>query len=257
MIAGRPFGPGDGAESRRVFIVNESLARTLYGPDAVGQQLRLTNGMVGTVVGVVGDVRLRDFTEAPDHAVYFPVAQFGFPQFAILVRTSRAVEDTAAVIRGGLAELAPGIPAYDVQPMDYWLEQSVSDARIRTWALGLFGAAAIVLSVLGLYGVLSYVVALRYRELGIRMAVGARPIHLIASVVGEGLRMAVVGVAIGLGGAALASTGFEALLFGVTPGDPVTFLAVAGFVTAIALLASLVPALRASRADPLVALRGE
>jgi hypothetical protein len=103
---------------------------------------------------------------------------------------------------------------------------------------------------LGLYGVLTYLVELRHRELGVHMALGPPPIHLIGSVIGEGPRMALIGVLLGLGGATLAAAGFESLLFGVAPGDAATFLAVAGFVTAIALLASLVPAFRASRADP-------
>jgi predicted permease len=259
LLRGRLFESQDGAPLPRVFVISQQLARTLYGDaDPIGRRLRLENGASGEVIGVVADVRMRHLGEPPERVVYFPPAQFGFfPLFNVVVRSDGPPQRTAAVVRDRLKSLDPALAAYDIQPMEHWVDRSALLMRIRTWLITLLGAQALLLGVIGVYGVMACAVAQRTREFGIRVALGARPWALPLGVVASGLRTIVPGIVCGLFAAIAAGEWLRPLLFGIDPRDPWTLAAVAAGVALVAALASYLPARRAAAADPLVVLRAE
>jgi putative ABC transport system permease protein len=259
LLRGRVFGTQDVADSPRVFVISQQTAEALYGDDdPVGRQLRLENGNRGEVVGVVADVRMRELGAPPERVVYFPPSQFGFfPLFNVVVRMAGPPEAAAAAIRERLKAHDPNLAAYEIQSMRHWVDQSASLMRIRTRLVTLLGAIALLLGVIGIYGVMSYLVAQRTREFGIRVALGARPWALPLVVVGHALRYTIPGIAGGLLAAVFLGGRIRTLLFEVDAADPAT-LAMAGLTVAlVAVAASFVPARRAAHADPLVVLRAE
>jgi predicted permease len=259
LLRGRLFGPQDRPNSPRVFVISQQTARALYGEEnPIGRRLRLENGSSGEVVGVVGDVRMRSLGEAPERVVYFPPSHFGFfPLFNIVIRADGGLGPAAAIIRDRLKAHDPNLAAYEIQGMRHWVDQSSSLMRIRTRLVTVLGATALLLGVIGIYGVMSYLVAQRTREFGIRVALGARPWALPLGVVAQGLRFASAGIALGLVAAVLAGDRIRSLLFEVDARDPVTFVGVAVAVALVAVAASYVPARRAATTDPLVVLRAE
>ena len=259
LIRGRLFASQDGANSPRVFVISQHTARALYGEtNPIGRRLRLENGNTGEVIGVVGDVRMRSLGEAPERVVYLPPAQFGFfPMFNVVIRVEGRPESAAAIIRDRLRAHDPNLAAFEIQGMRHWLDRSASLMRLRTRLVSLLGAIALLLGVIGVYGVMSYLVAQRTREFGIRVALGARPWAVPLGVVAQGLRLASAGLALGLVGAVVAADRIRSLLFEVDARDPATFAAVAVTVLLVAIAASYVPARRAATTDPLVVLRAE
>jgi putative ABC transport system permease protein len=259
VLRGRVFSPDDGPDKRRVFVLSQQAARSLYGAeDPVGRQLRL-NDAVGEVIGVVGDIRMRSLADAPNRLVYVPLSQGGrFGGYALFVRMQRGSPDGAAtLIRDRLREIDSGLSAYAFRPMHDWVDSSSARNRIRTWVLALLAAVASALGMVGIYGVLAYLVNLRRHEFGVRLALGAQPSSLLRLVVGQGLRLAAAGVAAGLVGAFWLTRLLESLLFAIGARDPVTFVGVAMLLLFAALIACYVPARRAADADPLSALRSE
>jgi putative ABC transport system permease protein len=259
VLGGRVFGAQDAAGSPRVFVISQQTARALYGEgNPIGRRLRLENGDTGEVVGVVADVRMRNLGEPPERVVYFPPAQFGFfPLFNVVVRTEGPPEAAATLIRERLKTHDPNLAAFDVQSMHHWVDRSASLMRIRTRLVTLLGAIALALGVIGIYGVMSYLVAQRTREFGIRVALGARPWALPLVVVGQGLRYTVPGIACGLLAAVFVGDRIQNLLFEVDARDPATLAAVGVTVALVAVAASYAPARRAATADPLLVLRAE
>jgi putative ABC transport system permease protein len=259
LLRGRLVGPEDGPNAPRVFVISQQTARALYGEDnPIGRRLRLENGGSGEVVGVVGDVRMRSLGEPPERVVYLPPAQFGFfPVFNIVIRADGRPEPAAAILRDRLKAQDPNLAAYDIQGMRHWVDQSSSLMRLRTNLVSLLGAIALLLGVIGIYGVLSYLVAQRTREFGIRVALGAHPWALPLGVVAQGLGFASAGIALGLIAAVLVGDRIRGLLFEVDARDPATFVAVAVAIALVAVAASYVPARRAATTDPLVVLRAE
>jgi predicted lysophospholipase L1 biosynthesis ABC-type transport system permease subunit len=213
-----------------------------------------------TIVGVVGDVRAQELSADEVPAIYTPLAQETRPWktwMNMAVRTSEAPASLAAAVRREVAAVDAGIPVTRVRAMDDLIASSVAPRRFNLVLLGGFAALALVLAGVGLHGVLSQAVAQRTREIGVRVALGAAPRDVVRLVVGQGLRLTAAGAAVGTA-AALALTRFvSAMLFGVRATDPLTYLAVAALLAAVAALASCRPARRASRVDPLVALHGE
>jgi predicted permease len=258
VLRGRFFGREDGIDGRRVFILSQEAARSLYGAeDPVGRQLRMNDSM-GEVVGVVGDVRMRNITDPPDRVVYVPLSQGGFfGVFTVFVRTEDRPEAAANLIRERLREIDPSLPAFGFRPMRDWVENNSARARIRTWVLALLAAVALALGMIGIYGVLAYLVTLRRQEFGIRLALGAQPGNVLRLVLAQGLGLALMGVAIGLAGAMLLAKVLDTLLFGISAHDPMTFLGVAVILLLAALIACYVPSRRAANVDPMVALRCE
>jgi putative ABC transport system permease protein len=163
----------------------------------------------------------------------------------------------APAIRAAIHEIDPDVPAYAVEPFEYIVSRSLWRQRLQGQVLGAFAALALLLAIVGIYGVISYAVAQRTRELGVRMALGASRGHVLALVLGQGTRLALIGVAIGIVGALALSRVVASLLYGIRPTDPATFFGVPLLLTAVAMVASYVPARRATRVDPLVAMRTE
>ena len=259
LLRGRVFGPDDGSGKRPAYVLSQQAALSLYGArDPVGRQLRL-NDVVGEVIGVVGDVHMKSAADPPERVIYLPILQGGrFGAFAIFVRTHHRSPDLAAtLIRERLREIDQAVPAYGFRAMNDWIDASSARTRIRTWVLALLAAVALALGMIGIYGVLAYLVTLRRHEFGVRLALGAQPGSLLKLVLGQGLWLAAIGIAIGIAGAMILTRVLETLLFGISTRDPMTFLGVTILLLIAALIACYAPARRAARADPLAALRAE
>jgi putative ABC transport system permease protein len=259
LLRGRLPGPQDRPNSARVFLISRHTARSLYGDgNPIGRRLRLENGNSGEVVGVVADVRMRNLGEPPERVVYIPPSQFGFfPLFNVVVRTEDQPEAAALVIRDRLKVHDPNLAAYEIRSMQHWVDQNSSLMRIRTRLIMFLGMVALLLGVVGIYGVMSYLVSQRTREFGIRLALGARPWALPLVVVAQGLRYTLPGIALGLCAAAFLLDRMRDLLFEIDARDPATFAGVAFLVALVAVGASYVPARRATVIDPLTVLRAE
>jgi putative ABC transport system permease protein len=260
LIRGRPLAASDGAGAPEVALINETMART-YWPDQDPLGRRIRQGSADrpwiTIVGIVGDVRHNGLEVAIKEKFYRPHAQFQFPvrDMHLVVRTAGDPMGLAAPIRAAVRALDPNLPVAAVRTMEEVVATAMSQPRLAQWVLVLFGALALLLAAIGLYGVLSYVVSERRQEIGIRIAVGAEPRGVRALVLRQGLTLSLIGVAAGAGASFATARLIRTLLHGVAPHDPVTFVTVPCVLLAVALIASFVPAHRATRIDPLQSLR--
>ena len=261
LKSGRLPGEDEGARGEQVLLVNESLARQYLKGDPVGQQITGFAAEPYTVIGVVGDVRQGALSEPPRPEIYFSYADTGaaslLQDVTFVVKTAGPPAALADQVRAALRSLAPDIPVFAVQTMEEVIARSLSSTRYNVLLLGVFAGIALVLSAVGLYGVISYLVTQRTREMGIRMALGAQAGDVIRLVMRQGTALTAAGVALGLVGALAFTRLLESLLYGVSARDPVTFAAVAAVLTLVALAAAYLPARRAARADPLLAIRSE
>jgi predicted permease len=258
---GRYFTDQDRIDSERVAIIDENLARQ-YWPheDPLDKHIRTTqdNAPWYTIVGVVGHVAHSDLADdSGKGAAYFTVFQNSVSRAAIVVKTSKDSSTGAGLIRDAVRSVDPHQAVYSLRSMDEYVSRSLATRRFGTRLLGFFAATALFLAALGLYGVISYSVAQRTREIGIRMALGAERLSVMKLVVGQGIRLAAIGVAIGVVAAGLAGRFFQSQLFQVSAFDPLTILATAAVLLVAALLASYLPARRAVRVDPAVTLRAD
>jgi predicted permease len=265
---GRLFRAADDRQSSRVVIVDERLAARFYGTaDPVGRRLwqpdnpeEFTRGpgptsQFFTIVGVVGNVRTRALTEKePVGAYYFPFAQDPVRTLTLAARSAGDPEALTAAIRREVSAIDPELPFYGVRPMRARVDESLVNRRTPMLLGTIFASVALFLASVGIYGVLAYQVAQRRRELGIRLALGSEPAAIFRLVLQEGFTLVAGGLLVGLGGAFAIRRAMETQLFGVSAWDPGVLIAVAGLVVAVALIACGVPARRASRIDPLVAL---
>jgi putative ABC transport system permease protein len=258
LLRGRFFdGRDEGAHVRRV-IINESLARQYFrGDDPIGKSLVVEWNDAGAdeIVGVVGDMRLDDLRTSARPAIYWPPARFTYPFLTVAIRTTGDPRGTIGGAVSALHQLDPNVAAADVKTMETVVETSLTDRRMTMGLLTIFAAVALVLAAVGIYSVINYSVAQRTQEIGIRMALGAQRARVMRMVVGQSLALAAVGIAAGACGAWGLTRLMQKLLFGVAPSDPLTFAAVAGVLTLVATAAALLPALRATRIDPAIALR--
>ena len=264
LIRGRLFGAQDDASAPHVAVISQTLARQRFaGQDPVGQTLEFGN-MDGdlrpvTVIGVVGDVRAKGLDRPPSSIIYVDYRQRGMrlnSSPTILVRSSAPVGQIVSAARAVFRGLAPDMPvkfSTFSEEMGGWL----AERRFLLLLVGVFAAAALVLAAIGIYGVVAFSVTRRTQEIGIRMAIGAQRSDVLRMVVGEGARLAAAGVALGLAASFAITRLLSTLLFGVTATDPVTFTTLAALLAAVALLASYIPARRAMRLDPNLALRYE
>lgn len=249
-------------ELRFVAVINQSMAQTYWpNQDAVGKEFFDEGGGIPTrVIGVVGDVKQWGIREKPVPERYFPLTEaMESPGFfgSIGVKTSVAPTSTLSAIRSNVAELDRGLALFRVRTMDEIIAESMQDTTLQAYLLGAFAALALILAAVGLYGVMSYLVTQRTSEIGIRLALGAQSSDVLRLVMTQGAKLALVGVAIGIAAALALSRLMKALLYGVTATDPLTFVVVAALLLTVALLACFVPARRATRVDPMVALRYE
>jgi putative ABC transport system permease protein len=260
VVEGRPFQDGDAAGAPEVVILNRALARRLFeGRSAIGQRVKLVNPEYPdswrTVVGVVGEVRYSGLDDPGEAALYTPFAQTPFLWTYVMVRTSVPPMQVARAVGEAVREVDPGLEAAALRPLSDVVSETVAQPRFQVALVSSFAVLALLLAAVGIYGVLSYSVAQRTREIGIRMALGADRGAVLRLVTGEGLRLALAGVVVGLLGAAGATRVLAGLLFDVRPLDLPTFAAAAAGLALVALAASAVPALRASRVAPMSALR--
>ena len=258
VLDGRPFDARDTLDSTPVVLVNQELVRR-YLPDdtIVGKSLLDIRRTPAAVVGVVGDVRATAVAPGAEPIVYVAMEQNPLFRTRLAVRTAGDPKSLLPMIRRVVTSIDPDLPVFDVKTLDEVAADAVAAQRFALLLFGLFGALALGLSVIGIYGVLAYAVAHRLPEFGVRAALGARPADLLEIVLAQGLRMAAFGVALGAGASWLATRWLRGLLFGVQPFDPATFGTVAVLFFLVALAACLVPALRAARVDPMTALRNE
>jgi putative ABC transport system permease protein len=262
-VNGRLIERSDDEKAPRVLVVNqEFVKRFLPNGDAIGKRIRLgkltSDFPWATIVGIVGDVRGFALDEPPQPTMYWPVAQIrATPSLAIVVRTQSDPDALASPVREAIAQIDPAQPIYDMQSLDQLVAKSLGQRRFTLTLMVLFGVIALVLSAIGIYGVMAFAVTQRTQEIGIRMALGASALDVLKMVVGSGMFLAAIGVAVGLIGAFALTRLMASLLFGVSPTDLVTFGLVTGGLLMVALLACYIPARRATKVDPLVALRYE
>jgi putative ABC transport system permease protein len=259
LVRGREFTPQDVADAPRVVIVNEATARRYWpGEDAVGKRLKYGNvDQFAEVVGVVSNTRDQGLTADPRPAIYAPLLQQYAPDMTLHVRTSMEAPTLLAAIRREAQALDATLPVYNMKTLAEQKDGSLYRERMAGALLTLFGLLALLMAIIGLYGVLAYAVAQRTREMGIRMALGACPRALFKLVVGQGMVIVLIGLVIGVGVAFALTRLIEKLLFGVSATDPLTFAVIPLLLAGVALIACWIPARRAMRVDPLVALRSE
>jgi putative ABC transport system permease protein len=258
LMHGRTFTAGDGADAPKVAIVDEAFVRRHFPTeDAIGRGIDIGNGTDGfyKIVGVVGDVHHEGLDANPEPTMYVPLAQDAFDTIWVVAKSGKDPSSLSAAVRQVVHDIDPGLPVYSVVPLSEVLSDSVAERRFSMLLLGLFAVSALFLAAVGLYGVVAYGVSQRTQELGVRMAMGARPADLLRMVIGGGLKLALAGVVIGLAGALALARIISSMLFGVTPFDPASYLATAVMLLAVATLACYLPARRATRVDPIVALR--
>jgi predicted permease len=254
LVAGRFFDARDGRNGAPVAIVNQALARGLFqGGNPLGRRINSTV----TVVGVVADIRHRALDDKVWPELFFPFEQSPSPWITVLVRGAGDPSALAAPIRRVAQAIDPGQPLFDVELLERRVSESLAERRERATVLGSFAALALLIAVVGIYGVMSYSVARRTHEIGLRMALGAGRSDVLRMVVGSGLRMAAFGMAIGLAGALLVTRVLRTFLYGIEPTDRTTFCLVCAILGAAAVFASYLPARRAATVDPMAALRRE
>src|SRR5215510_14397492 len=262
LLEGRYFNAQDNRQSPEVAIVDDKLAARFWpNEDALGKRIRQgRDGPWRTIVGVVGDTREYEVNAEPPITAFFPVEQYAIGSRFMVVRTqSGAVDDPKlmATINRAIRALYPELPTYDVSTMDARLHDSLARRRLSMVLLGAFAVFALILAAIGIYGVIAYWVDQRTREIGIRMALGADARRILRLVVGEFGVMILAGVAVGLGGAFALTRLMNSLLFGVSATDVATFGVIPVVLAVIALAATFVPARRATRVEPIVAVRAE
>lgn len=260
MRQGREYNRTDTADSPRVIVINESMAKR-YWPNgtALGGRVRLGQNWA-EVVGIAADAKYNSISERPTPQVYLSLARNEISTLRLVVRTAGDPGPVVADVRSVIRAIDPNLPLYDARTVNEHMQTAVFAQRMAANLLGAMGALALLLAAIGLYGVMAYAVSQRTQEMGIRLALGASPGSLLGMVVGQGMTLAAIGLAIGLVIAlgAFGSIGaMRSLLPGISPLDPITFIAVPIVLGLIALLASWIPARRAGRVDPLVALRYE
>jgi predicted permease len=266
LLAGRDFTAQDNLKAPAVVIINEALAKENFPEEnPLGKRLILPlsssdqDSTTFEIVGVVKDVKQRtSLNRAAGSQIYVPYAQLPFfDEVSLVVRTDKEPRALAKAIQNEVSSLDQELPLYEIKTMDQYLSNAVAQPKFTALLFGIFAGVALVLSAVGLYGVMSYAVTQRTHEIGVRMALGAQTKDVLRMVVGHGMLLAVIGVMLGLISGFAVTRLMETMLYGVAPTDLITFIVVALLLTGVALLACLVPARRATKVDPMVALRYE
>jgi putative ABC transport system permease protein len=257
LIRGRDISSADTSTAPPVAVINLQVVKTYFPhEDPLGRKI-LFLGVRRTIVGVAGNTTYDGLGSPPDYQIYVPYAQATFPGLHFAVRTAGDPLSQVAAVRAAVQSVDSGSRAGRIATMEQLLSRSILQPRFYTWLLGAFGFVALALATVGILGVISYSVTQRTHEIGIRMALGAERRDVLKMVVGQGLRLALIGVAIGIAGALALTRFLASMLDGVRPTDPLTFIAVSLILMAVALLACYIPARRASKVDPMEALRYE
>ena len=256
FLRGRNFTEQEVREGAKVVIISDLLARQVFpNEEPLGKRLIMSFGNTAfEIIGIVGDIRHRALESNPAAAMYMPAYE---GSMNVVIRSKGDPASLAAAVRKEVLQIDPNQPVADVRTMEQWLDRAVAGPRYRTTLLGLFALVALALASTGIYGVMSYSVSQRTHEIGVRMALGARRLDVLRLVVRQGMTLVIIGVALGLAGAFALTRLMASLLFGVTAKDPFTFVAVSALLTLVAFVACYLPARRATKVDPLVALRYE
>ena len=264
LIKGREFTPRDELRSTQVAIINEALARRYFpNQDPLGKRVMPGVGidergwLMREIVGVVRDSKHVSLREEPPPNIYLPHGQFPRQGMTLVVRAANGPNMLIGVVQKEAHALDSELPVFEIRTLDQYLASSVAEPKFSALLLGLFAGLALILSCIGLYGVMSYVVAQRTRELGIRMALGAQTRDVLKLVIRQGIRLTLLGAAIGGAGAVALSRVIKSWLFGVSPTDPLTFAVAALLLAVVALLSCWIPARRATKVDPITVLRSE
>jgi putative ABC transport system permease protein len=264
QLKGRDFTERDDNNAPGVIIVNQAFARKFFpNEDAIGKHIKPGistyegDPLMREIVGVVADVKNRNLNSAVEPAYFVPEAQVPFNQMTLVVRTTNDPRGLITSAQREVTAMDKELPVFSIKTMDDYIAASIAAPRFNTTLLAIFAAVALILTIVGLYGVMSYSVAQRTNEIGIRMALGAQTRDVLRLIVSQGFKLVLLGLTIGLAGAFAVTRVISSLLFGVTTKDPLTFVAVAVLLAFVALLACYIPARRAARVDPMEALRYE
>ena len=259
LLRGRDFTERDTTNAPMVLVVNESFIRQFnLGTNVLGRRLKVTDSSrESEIIGVVKDSKGNDLATAPRGAMYRSYKQVCRGRMSLVLRTQRDQADVTRAVRAELDQLDKDLPLENARTMTQLVESSVAQRKLPVRLLSGFAGMALLLAAIGLYGVLAYTVTQRTREIGIRAALGAQRADVIGLVLRQGMKLAAAGVLIGLAGAFALTRLIRSLLFGVAPTDPLTFVVIPVLLATVALLACWLPALRASKVDPIEALRYE
>jgi predicted permease len=260
---GRLYTEQEATEAHGVVLINESLARKYFpSEDPIGKQVTIhsrppSRNPPVEIIGIVGDVKQETLGGAAEPTFYWPHSELAFPGMTLVIRTTNDPLNVAAAARGVIRSLDPDQPLSEIRTMESLLSESMGRARFNTVLLSVFAVVALILASIGIYGVMAYAVTQRTQEIGIRMALGAQARDVLKIVIMQGMTLALIGIAAGLLAAFALTRWMETLLFGVRPADPLTFTVIVAVLTMVALIACWIPARRATKVDPLVALRSE
>ena len=261
LVRGRFFTDEDNrSDQRRTFIVNEALVKQMFGRnDPLGQRLLVQMGddVPGEIVGVAGDTKHGSLDGSIRPMVYYTHAHLPMSFGSFVVRTRGEPDRLASSVTAAIQEIKKDQPVTDIHSMEQWIGRSIAQRRFQTALLGVFAIVALILAMIGVYGVMSYSVEQRTHEIGVRLAVGADPEAVRRWITAQGMTLALIGLALGLVGAAASTRVLKSLLYEVHPSDPLTFVATAALLVLVCFAAVHIPARRATRVDPLVALRWE
>ena len=259
LLRGRVFEQKDLQGSTPVVIIDQLTASQYFpGVDPIGKTLQNSRDKIPMqIIGIVGDVKFASLSTPNLAEMYMPHAQLPWPNMVLVVRSASNPQPLVSAVRQKIAELDPDLPVAGIQTMDEIVSASVAQPRLLTALVGAFAGFALLLAAIGIYGVMAYSVSQRIHEVGIRMALGATPRDVFARVVGQGMRLVFIGIALGCVASLALTRLLATLLFGTSATDPVTFAAVAFTLIAVALLACYLPARRATRVNPIIALRSE
>jgi putative ABC transport system permease protein len=261
LIKGRYFTEQDNKDAPRVVIINETLARKYFpGEEALGKRIEVTisDNNMAEIIGIVSDVKHLSVDKEAGAESYFSYQQIPFSSMTLVARSnSDNPTSLAPGLRNAVEQVDKEQPLSDVRTMEQLLADSLARRRFNMLLLGIFASVALALAAVGIFGVMNYSVTQRTHEIGIRMALGAQSRDILRMVVGQGMILALVGVGAGLVGAYLLTRLMSSLLYGVTATDPLTFIGVSLVLSAVALVASFIPARKATKVDPMVALRYE
>jgi putative ABC transport system permease protein len=261
LMAGRNFSALDTSSTQAVAVIDQTLARR-YWPekDPLGQQVKFGFGPGPkgvTIVGVVGDIKSDGFESPSVPHIYVALGQFAPINAVLFFRSRGDAEHLGEAVRHVVGSMDANVAVHSVSTMDQIIARSVADRRFALELLGVFAAVALLLAAIGIYGVMSYAFSQRTHEVGIRMALGAQRLDILRMALVEGMRIVVIGLVVGLAGAAALTRFFQSMLFNVAPSDPIAFFSASAVLAGVAFFACYIPAQRATRVDPLVALREE
>jgi putative ABC transport system permease protein len=259
LLTGRDFSDRDKSGAPEAAIINADLARIYFSnEDPINKRITFDDGESWiSIVGVVGDVKQLGLDSDAKPEVYFPFLQAASPSMSLVVRTVSSPLSAFAAVKSQIQGIDKNLPIDDAKTMEQLLAESTSGRRFNTLLLTLFAVVAVMLALVGIYGVMSYTVTQRTHEIGIRMAIGAQPRDVVRLVVGQGMLLSIIGVVLGLLGAFALTRLMTTMLFGVEPTDPLTFISLALLLIGVGLVACYLPGRRATKVDPLVALRSE